>query len=1322
MTLLLFLCALCPLIHASPLNLGQGAEDTGVLRVTIPKSPRPAATLGGSLTLPCLASPPRALGRSSPVAPRFKWSILTAGRETEILVARGERVKISEAYRERASLPRYASHRGDLTLHLLDLRHNDTGFYRCEVQQGLEDAHDLVQVKVKGVVFHYRHASGRYAFSFADARLACEGIGAHMATPEQLLAAYDSGYEQCDAGWLSDQTVRYPIQTPREGCYGDMDGFPGVRNYGTQYPEELFDVYCYVENIDGEVFHVSTPQRLTLEEAELFCRASGAELATTGQLYAAWNDGLDHCSPGWLADGSVRYPIVAPRERCGGSQPGVKTVYRHANQTGFPEPHTRHDAFCFRGNGNPHTDAPMDYLATEPEDLGQDIVTLMEPLEEISLGEVSEEVESEVQGALESFPVFGGRERGRQEVGNEPRTTTAAASRGGHPFPVDLQTPVTPASPAQDPRLTWKPATVVTPKSGRPVIPHEKPGNPKHYQPTAETDQESEESSTKNPKHHHPVPVTNRESSEPSTKDHEHYHPTLATSLESSEPVIKNHGHYQPMPETNLESGEPLGQDHEQEHPTPDTHPKPTPWTPDSRLSDGSKHYQPMPETNPESIEPAGPHLNVSGGAVQEQEGSTSGVVATTTPNPIGSGRGTSREGLAGRVEETSASTARPGEDRDPNTPLTRSTLTPDRETLSVDSATEGSGEFGPGPEDPWEVAVAHREELDADRVTRGPLSTASYGPHDQVHISAQTGPSDTSTEGDSAQEHPGVIAVETVSEMREEAQPEGVTITLLSTPSVPFHTPGPTTPWGEPRTVVPEEAELEEQDVPLETQPGSGDGATTAEATGSPYLSTATPVPSPEASETPAPDPGYRRTATVTSDRENQYLTTASSMLAFAVTDMPATATATAIVTADVDDASDRDEESGHDFGTEAAPLESEVTLLPDESQTSSWGLRPSTTAPQESRSELDYSGDDRPGGEDVVVREHVPESSAELEAPPTTESVEPSSPPATEGRPLAETAGPEKDVFEDRSPTVGTEQAQRELPPTQPPTLASLPNERAAVGRGRSLSDACVASPCANGGTCVEEGGYAKCLCLPTYGGDFCHKDLEQCEAGWEKFQGFCYKHFSNRKSWEVAEQHCRMSGGHLVSVMTPEEQYFINDNYKEYQWTGLNDKTIEGDFRWSDGNPVLYENWYRGQPDSYFLSGEDCVVMVWHEGGRWSDVPCNYHLSYTCKKGTSFCSEPPVVPSARMFGKLRSRYETSSVVRYYCADGFLQRHYPVIRCLPSGKWEEPQIQCLQDPASTVEGEQGAALPVEKEEGVIQGTATEKATLRFWDIKWNF
>lgn len=45
---------------------------------------------------------------------------------------------------------------------------------------------------------------------------------------------------------------RYPIQVPREGCYGDMDGRPGVRNYGTMDPDDLYDVYCYAEEMQGK--------------------------------------------------------------------------------------------------------------------------------------------------------------------------------------------------------------------------------------------------------------------------------------------------------------------------------------------------------------------------------------------------------------------------------------------------------------------------------------------------------------------------------------------------------------------------------------------------------------------------------------------------------------------------------------------------------------------------------------------------------------------------------------------------------------------------------------------------------------------------------------------------------------------------------------------------------------------------------------------------------------------------------------------------------------------------------------------------------------
>ncbi|MED6277951.1 hypothetical protein CHARACLAT_018699 [Characodon lateralis] len=332
--------------------------------------------------------------------------MVSGGVETEILVARGSRVKINEAYRERVALLNYTSSPEDVSLWLGDLRHTDSGHYRCEVQQGLEDASKVIQVKVKGVVFHYRDAWGRYSLSFQQAKRACEGIGAQVATPDQLLAAYFDGYEQCDAGWLVDQSVRYPIQVPREGCYGDMDGQPGVRNYGTMDPNNLFDVYCYIEQIHGKVLYDPIPQQLSFDEAQSYCRAVGAQLATTAQLYLAWSEGLDRCSPGWLSDGSVRYPIVTPRERCGGPQAGVKTLYRFSNQTGFPEPSSLHDAYCFKGHRETSTDSPMDHLLTEAEDKEQNVVILMERDQEIYLNQLETQVEREAQSELESLPLL----------------------------------------------------------------------------------------------------------------------------------------------------------------------------------------------------------------------------------------------------------------------------------------------------------------------------------------------------------------------------------------------------------------------------------------------------------------------------------------------------------------------------------------------------------------------------------------------------------------------------------------------------------------------------------------------------------------------------------------------------------------------------------------------------------------------------------------------------------------------------------------------------------------------------------------------------
>lgn len=81
----------------------------------------------------------------------------------------------------------------------------------------------------------------------------------HYLSPQAWL----EGLDWCNAGWLEDGSVQYPISHPRDQC-GRKDTPAGVRNYGYRHKEdERYDGFCFTSKLNGEKLR-GTLRRLAL--------------------------------------------------------------------------------------------------------------------------------------------------------------------------------------------------------------------------------------------------------------------------------------------------------------------------------------------------------------------------------------------------------------------------------------------------------------------------------------------------------------------------------------------------------------------------------------------------------------------------------------------------------------------------------------------------------------------------------------------------------------------------------------------------------------------------------------------------------------------------------------------------------------------------------------------------------------------------------------------------------------------------------------------------------------------------------------------------
>ncbi len=127
-----------------------------------------------------------------------------------------------------------------------------------------------------------------------------------------------------------------------------------------------------------------------------------------------------------------------------------------------------------------------------------------------------------------------------------------------------------------------------------------------------------------------------------------------------------------------------------------------------------------------------------------------------------------------------------------------------------------------------------------------------------------------------------------------------------------------------------------------------------------------------------------------------------------------------------------------------------------------------------------------------------------------------------------------------------------------------------------------------------------------------DECPKCLD--ETGPE---GVTYSFCIEILDWLEAEQFCVNRGQHLASIHSDEEMEFtawrMVDHFGAWDsWIGLNDRTTEGDYEWSDGSALDFENWGFDAPGM----GEPAADCAINSPEGWRDTNCDELHSLVCR----------------------------------------------------------------------------------------------------------
>ncbi|KAM3920660.1 C-type lectin domain family 18 member A-like [Leptodactylus fuscus] len=168
---------------------------------------------------------------------------------------------------------------------------------------------------------------------------------------------------------------------------------------------------------------------------------------------------------------------------------------------------------------------------------------------------------------------------------------------------------------------------------------------------------------------------------------------------------------------------------------------------------------------------------------------------------------------------------------------------------------------------------------------------------------------------------------------------------------------------------------------------------------------------------------------------------------------------------------------------------------------------------------------------------------------------------------------------------------------------------------------------SPCLHGQYKAAE---CSCICDPGYKGAECTEKLKSSVLSCDLLSdGVCFTVSSEVRSYYKAKKICLEAGGSLAEVRTQKTQdilaFFLGrledtnevmdrDFQSRNFWIGLTYKSRFSFFRWDSGDPVLFQSFALGQPDS--ASFANCVEMSASSRFNWNDQRCKIRNRYICQ----------------------------------------------------------------------------------------------------------